>query len=42
VEIAPEFVHPGFGKSVQELLHTLPDQGGVEVSAAAGWESRQD
>jgi 2-amino-4-hydroxy-6-hydroxymethyldihydropteridine diphosphokinase len=41
-EIAPEFVHPGFGKSVPEILHTLPDQGGVEVSAAAGWESRQD
>jgi 2-amino-4-hydroxy-6-hydroxymethyldihydropteridine diphosphokinase len=41
-EIAPEFVHPGLGKSVQELLHTLPDQGGVEVAAAAGWESRQD
>ncbi len=41
-EIASEFVHPRFGKSVQELLHTLPDQGGVEVSAAAGWETRQD
>jgi 2-amino-4-hydroxy-6-hydroxymethyldihydropteridine diphosphokinase len=41
-EIAPELVHPGFGKRVQELLHTLPDQGGVEVAAAAGWESRQD
>lgn len=41
-EIAPEFVHPRIGKSVQELSHTLPDQGGVEVAAAAGWESRQD
>jgi 2-amino-4-hydroxy-6-hydroxymethyldihydropteridine diphosphokinase len=41
-EIAPELVHPGFGKSVQELLNTLPDQGGVEVAVAAGWESRQD
>jgi 2-amino-4-hydroxy-6-hydroxymethyldihydropteridine diphosphokinase len=41
-EIAPKLVHPGFGKTMQELLHTLPDQGGVEVFAAAGWESRQD
>jgi 2-amino-4-hydroxy-6-hydroxymethyldihydropteridine diphosphokinase len=41
-EIAPELVHPGSGKTMQELLHTLRDQGGVEVSAAAGWESRQD
>ncbi len=41
-EIAPELVHPGTGKTMQEILHTLPDQGGVEVSAAAGWESRQD
>jgi 2-amino-4-hydroxy-6-hydroxymethyldihydropteridine diphosphokinase len=42
VEIAPELVHPGSGKTIPELLHTLPDQGGVEVSAAAGWESRQN
>jgi 2-amino-4-hydroxy-6-hydroxymethyldihydropteridine diphosphokinase len=41
-EIAPELVHPGFGKTMPELLHTLPDQAGVQVSAAAGWESRQD
>ena len=41
-EIAPELVLPGSGKTLQELLHTLPDQGGVEVSAAAGWESRQN
>ena len=41
-EIAPELVLPGTGKTMQELLRTLPDQGGVEVSAAAGWESRQD
>jgi 2-amino-4-hydroxy-6-hydroxymethyldihydropteridine diphosphokinase len=41
-EIAPGLVHPGSGETIQELLHTLPDQGGVEVSAAAGWESRQD
>jgi 2-amino-4-hydroxy-6-hydroxymethyldihydropteridine diphosphokinase len=41
-EIAPKLVHPGFGMTMQELLHTLPDQGGVEVSASAGWESRQD
>jgi 2-amino-4-hydroxy-6-hydroxymethyldihydropteridine diphosphokinase len=41
-EIAPELVHPGFGKSMQALLRTLPEQGGIEVSAAAGWESGQD
>jgi 2-amino-4-hydroxy-6-hydroxymethyldihydropteridine diphosphokinase len=41
-EIAPELGHPGSGKSMRELLRTLPDQGGLEVSAAAGWESRQD
>jgi 2-amino-4-hydroxy-6-hydroxymethyldihydropteridine diphosphokinase len=40
-EIAPELVHPGTGKTIQELLYTLPDQG-VEVSASAGWESRQE
>jgi 2-amino-4-hydroxy-6-hydroxymethyldihydropteridine diphosphokinase len=40
-EIAPELVHPGTGKTIQELLYTLPDQG-VEVSAVAGWESRQE
>ncbi len=41
-EIAPKLVHPGSGMAMQELLNTLPDQGGVEVFAAAGWESRQD
>jgi 2-amino-4-hydroxy-6-hydroxymethyldihydropteridine diphosphokinase len=41
-EIAPELMLPGTGKTMQELLHALPDQGGVEVSAAAGWESRRD
>jgi 2-amino-4-hydroxy-6-hydroxymethyldihydropteridine diphosphokinase len=41
-EIAPELVLPGTGKTMREFLHTLPDQGGVEVSAAAGWESRRD
>ena len=41
-EIAPKLVHPGPGKGIQELVHTLPDQGGVKVSATAGWESRQD
>ena len=40
-EMAPELVHPGTGKTIQELLYTLPDQG-VEVSAVAGWESRQE
>jgi 2-amino-4-hydroxy-6-hydroxymethyldihydropteridine diphosphokinase len=41
-EIAPQLAHPGSGMSMRELLHTLPDQGGVEVFAAAGWESRQE
>jgi 2-amino-4-hydroxy-6-hydroxymethyldihydropteridine diphosphokinase len=40
-EIAPELVHPGFEKTIPQLLHALPDQGGVEVFAAAGWESGQ-
>jgi 2-amino-4-hydroxy-6-hydroxymethyldihydropteridine diphosphokinase len=38
-EIAPETVHPGSGQTIRELLGALPDQGGVEVSAATGWES---
>ena len=41
-EVAPKLVHPGSGKSLQELLNTLPDQGGVEVSVGPGWESMQD
>ena len=41
-EIAPELVHPGSGKTMQELLDMLPDRGGIDISAAAGWESRQD
>lgn len=41
-EIAPELVHSGAGKTMSELLQTLPDQCGVEVFAAAGWESRQN
>jgi len=40
-EIAPQVVHTGFGKTMQELLRALPDQGGVEVYAPAGWESSQ-
>jgi 2-amino-4-hydroxy-6-hydroxymethyldihydropteridine diphosphokinase len=40
-EIAPEVVHPGSGKTLRELLHTLPDQR-VEVSTVARWEPRQD
>jgi 2-amino-4-hydroxy-6-hydroxymethyldihydropteridine diphosphokinase len=40
-EIAPQVVHPGSGKTMQELLRALPDQGGVEVYAPAGWESSQ-
>jgi 2-amino-4-hydroxy-6-hydroxymethyldihydropteridine diphosphokinase len=38
-EIAPEVMHPGDEKSILGLLRALPDQGGVEVYAAAGWES---
>ena len=34
-EIAPEVVHPGSGKSIRELLHALPDRGGVAVYAPA-------
>jgi 2-amino-4-hydroxy-6-hydroxymethyldihydropteridine diphosphokinase len=42
VEIAPQLVLPGSGKGIQEFLQALPDLGGVDISAAAGWESRQD
>jgi 2-amino-4-hydroxy-6-hydroxymethyldihydropteridine diphosphokinase len=41
-EIAPELVHPGSGTSMREFLHTLSEQSGVKVFAAAGWGSRQD
>jgi 2-amino-4-hydroxy-6-hydroxymethyldihydropteridine diphosphokinase len=41
-EIAPELVHPGFEKTMPQLLHALPDQGDVDVFAAAGWDSGQD
>jgi 2-amino-4-hydroxy-6-hydroxymethyldihydropteridine diphosphokinase len=41
-EIAPELVLPGSEMTMPELLQTLPDPGGVEVFAAAGWESRQN
>jgi 2-amino-4-hydroxy-6-hydroxymethyldihydropteridine diphosphokinase len=41
-EIAPELALPGSGKGIQEFLQALPDLGGVDISAAAGWESRQD
>jgi len=37
-EVAPKLVHPGSGKSLQELLNSLPDQSGVKVSVGAGWE----
>ena len=40
-EIAAQVVHPGSGKTMQKLLGALPDQGGVEVYAPAGWESSQ-
>ena len=38
-ELAPDMVHPGSGETVRELVHALPDGGGVEVYAPAGWES---
>lgn len=38
-ELAPEMVHPGSGQTVCELVRPLPDAGGVEVYAPAGWES---
>ncbi|MDF3016584.1 MAG: 2-amino-4-hydroxy-6-hydroxymethyldihydropteridin epyrophosphokinae, partial [Thermomicrobiales bacterium] len=41
-EIAPELVHPGFEKTMPQLLRALADQSGVEVYAAAGWESGRD
>jgi 2-amino-4-hydroxy-6-hydroxymethyldihydropteridine diphosphokinase len=41
-EIAPELVHPGFEKTMPQLLRALPDQSGVEIYAAAGWESGRD
>ena len=41
-EIAPQLMLLGSGMTMPELLQTLPDQGGVEVFAAAGWESRKN
>jgi 2-amino-4-hydroxy-6-hydroxymethyldihydropteridine diphosphokinase len=41
-EVAPDLVHPGSGKTLPELLNSLPDQSAVEVSVGAGWESMQD
>ena len=41
-EVSPELVHPRSGKSLQELLSSLPDQAGVEVSVGAGWESMHE
>ena len=38
-EIASEMVHAGTGKTMRELLRALPDEGGVDVYASAGWES---
>jgi 2-amino-4-hydroxy-6-hydroxymethyldihydropteridine diphosphokinase len=34
-EITPQAIHPGSGKSIRELLHALPDRGGVAVYAPA-------
>ncbi|HEX2282210.1 MAG TPA: 2-amino-4-hydroxy-6-hydroxymethyldihydropteridine diphosphokinase [Thermomicrobiales bacterium] len=38
-ELAPAMVHPGSGLTVGELARALPDAGGVEVYAPAGWET---
>jgi 2-amino-4-hydroxy-6-hydroxymethyldihydropteridine diphosphokinase len=38
-ELVPEMVHPVTGQTVREILRALPDRGGVEVYAPAGWES---
>jgi 2-amino-4-hydroxy-6-hydroxymethyldihydropteridine diphosphokinase len=38
-ELAPEMVHPVSGRTVREMLRVLPNRGGVEVYAPAGWES---
>src|SRR5215211_6744551 len=40
-ELNPEMVHPVSGQTIRQLLRALPDQGGVEVYAPAGWESSQ-
>jgi 2-amino-4-hydroxy-6-hydroxymethyldihydropteridine diphosphokinase len=37
-ELAPEMVHPVSGQTMRQLLSALPDRGGVEVHAPAGWE----
>lgn len=38
-ELVPEMVHPVTGQTVREMVRALPDRGGVEVYAPAGWES---
>jgi 2-amino-4-hydroxy-6-hydroxymethyldihydropteridine diphosphokinase len=38
-ELAPEMVHPVSGQTVREMLRVLPNRGGVELYAPAGWES---
>jgi 2-amino-4-hydroxy-6-hydroxymethyldihydropteridine diphosphokinase len=38
-DLAPEMVHPASGQTVHELVRVLPDAGGIEVYAPAGWES---
>ena len=38
-ELAPEMVHPVSGQTMRQLLSALPDRGGVEIHAPAGWES---
>jgi 2-amino-4-hydroxy-6-hydroxymethyldihydropteridine diphosphokinase len=38
-ELAPETVHPKSGQTIREMLRELPNRGGVEVYASAGWES---
>ena len=38
-DLDPEMVHPVSGQTMRQLLSALPDRGGVEVYAPAGWES---
>jgi 2-amino-4-hydroxy-6-hydroxymethyldihydropteridine diphosphokinase len=39
LELAPELAHPVSGETVREMLRALPNRGGVELYASAGWES---
>jgi 2-amino-4-hydroxy-6-hydroxymethyldihydropteridine diphosphokinase len=39
LELAPELVHPVSGETIRQMLRALPNRGGVEFYAPAGWES---